>query len=135
MKNIVFVYPAYPAIFTLCTSLYRIFTASTRGFIMFQFAISAVIALIMAGCSGPRYIDYFPYHDDGTPKPKVAVMPILDSSYEVFKARYTGTQDCLGEEDVSWEGPAYSRSYCGRGYRRVISCLAKRLEEVIRSAK
>lgn len=47
---------------------------------MFRFAIAAFITLIAVACGGPRYVDYFPYHDDGTPKPKVALMPILDSS-------------------------------------------------------
>lgn len=48
---------------------------------MLQVLISAVFSmLLLVGCGGPRYIDYFPYHDDGTPKPRVAVMPIIDSS-------------------------------------------------------
>lgn len=47
---------------------------------MLQVVISAFLALIAVGCGGPRYIDYFPYHDDGTAKPKVALMPLLDST-------------------------------------------------------
>ena len=47
---------------------------------MFQFVISAFLSLIVMGCGGPRYVDYFPYHDDGTLKPKVALMPIFDAS-------------------------------------------------------
>lgn len=47
---------------------------------MLQLALSALLFFMAVGCGGPRYIDYFPYHDDGTVKPKVALMPILDSS-------------------------------------------------------
>lgn len=47
---------------------------------MLQIAMTALITLLAVGCSGPRYVDYFPYHDDGTPKPKVALMKIIDSS-------------------------------------------------------
>jgi hypothetical protein len=47
---------------------------------MFKTIIYAVLAVLTVGCSGPHYVDYFPYHDDGTPKPKVAIMPILDSA-------------------------------------------------------
>ncbi|HEV8052759.1 MAG TPA: hypothetical protein VGP47_09700 [Parachlamydiaceae bacterium] len=46
---------------------------------MLKYVISALLALISVAC-GPRYVDYFPYHDDGTAKPKVALMPIIDSS-------------------------------------------------------
>lgn len=35
--------------------------------------------LLMSTACAPRYVDYFPYHDDGCAKPKVAIMPILDS--------------------------------------------------------
>jgi hypothetical protein len=48
---------------------------------MLQAILSAMIALITIGCGGPRYVDYFPYHDDGTPKPRVALMNIVDSSH------------------------------------------------------
>lgn len=48
--------------------------------LMLQVVISALLIFIGVGCGGPRYVDYFPYHDDGTIKPKVALMPILDSS-------------------------------------------------------
>lgn len=47
---------------------------------MLQIFLSALLTLVAVGCSGPRYVDYFPYHDDGTLKPKVALMPIIDSS-------------------------------------------------------
>lgn len=46
---------------------------------MLQIILSAMLSLIAVGC-GPRYVDYFPYHDDGTQKPKVALMPIIDST-------------------------------------------------------
>ena len=48
---------------------------------MLKFLFSALVTMIVAvGCGGPNYIDYFPYHDDGTPKPRVALMPVIDSS-------------------------------------------------------
>jgi hypothetical protein len=34
---------------------------------------------ILAGC-GPYYVDYFPYHNDGTRKPSVVLLPIIDRS-------------------------------------------------------
>jgi hypothetical protein len=38
-----------------------------------------VLSLFTISC-GPHYADYFPYHDDGTPKPQVALLPVIDSS-------------------------------------------------------
>lgn len=49
---------------------------------MLRIMISVFLVLIVGGC-GPRYIDYFPCHDDGTPKPKVALMPIINSTPEL----------------------------------------------------
>lgn len=43
-------------------------------------ALFIILALVVTACNGPHYIDYFPYHDDGTPKPKVVVIPLVDSS-------------------------------------------------------
>lgn len=38
-----------------------------------------MIALMTTGCSSaPRYVDYFPYHDDGRSKPCVALLPMFD---------------------------------------------------------
>jgi len=48
---------------------------------MLQILFSALIALFAVGCSGPHYVDYFPYHDDGTPKPRVALMTVVDSTH------------------------------------------------------
>ena len=31
---------------------------------------------ILCGCSAPRYGDFFLYHDNGVPKPKVVVLPV-----------------------------------------------------------
>lgn len=45
---------------------------------MLQVLITGFLALITMGCGGPRYIDYFPCYDDGTTKPKVALMPIAN---------------------------------------------------------
>lgn len=35
-----------------------------------------LIILLLTSCSGPRYVDFFPYHDDGKAKPKVVLLPI-----------------------------------------------------------
>lgn len=48
---------------------------------MFRIAIAALISIVAVACGGPRYVDYFQYHDDGTPKPKVAILPIIDSTH------------------------------------------------------
>lgn len=37
------------------------------------------LVLLFGGCS-PQYSDFFPYHDDGTPKPYVALLPVIDES-------------------------------------------------------
>ena len=34
-----------------------------------------LLSICAVGC-GPRYVDYFPYHDDGAAKPKVVFLPI-----------------------------------------------------------
>lgn len=67
---------------------------------MFRFAILTFVALMAVGCSGPRYVDYFPYHDDGTPKPKLALIPVVDSSdcglpWDVAKEITQGIHDHL----------------------------------------
>lgn len=36
-----------------------------------------MMAFVVTGC-GPRYVDYFPYFDDGTCKPCVAILPVRD---------------------------------------------------------
>jgi hypothetical protein len=38
-------------------------------------------ALTLASCGGPRYVDYFPYHDNGMAKPAVALLPTLDRTH------------------------------------------------------
>lgn len=45
---------------------------------MLQILLSLVLSLIAMGCCEPRYVDFFPCHDDGRPKPKVAVIPMQD---------------------------------------------------------
>lgn len=35
----------------------------------------SLFLIILTSC-GPRYVDFFPYHDDGTVKPKVILTPI-----------------------------------------------------------
>lgn len=46
---------------------------------MLKIFLSLMLSLIAVGC-GPRYVDYFPCHDDGTVKPHIAFIPIIDSS-------------------------------------------------------
>jgi hypothetical protein len=46
---------------------------------MLKIVLSFVLSLLAVGC-GPRYVDYFPYHDDGRPKPKVVLLPVVDES-------------------------------------------------------
>jgi hypothetical protein len=43
--------------------------------------VMTVFTMLMGvACGGPRYVDYFPYHDDGMPKPRVAVIPLSDNT-------------------------------------------------------
>lgn len=52
---------------------------------MFRLLSLFLMALTLAGCSeSPRYVDYFPYHDDGIAKPRVAIIPMIDNSNKVF---------------------------------------------------
>lgn len=44
---------------------------------MSKIILSLMLALIAVGC-GPRYVDYFPCHDDGRPKPKVVIVPVAE---------------------------------------------------------
>jgi hypothetical protein len=74
---------------------------------MLRIVLSALLTLIAVGCGGPRYVDYFPYHDDGTLKPKVALMPILDSSQCVLPWDFT--------EEIS-EGIYYELMNSGEFY-------------------
>lgn len=46
---------------------------------MLRLFLSLFISLVAVGC-GPRYIDCFPCHDDGTVKPVVALLPAIDAS-------------------------------------------------------
>lgn len=46
---------------------------------MVRTIFTLLVTLLMVGC-GPRYIDYFPFHDDGTPKPKVALLAVIDTT-------------------------------------------------------
>ena len=42
-----------------------------------KFILTISVLLISVSCSH-QYSDFFPYRDDGTPKPKVAMLPVLD---------------------------------------------------------
>lgn len=45
---------------------------------MLRIFFTFMMTLFLTGC-GPRYVDYFPCHDDGTAKPKVALLPIINT--------------------------------------------------------
>ncbi len=47
---------------------------------MLKIILSMLITILAVGCGAPRYVDYFPCRDDGTPKPKVALIPAVDIS-------------------------------------------------------
>lgn len=47
---------------------------------MQRLLLATLLSVLTLGCGGPRYADYFPYHDDGRPKPQVALLPIVDHS-------------------------------------------------------
>lgn len=40
--------------------------------------IFLLLSLFTVSC-GPHYVDYFPYHDDGAPKPHVVFLPVIDN--------------------------------------------------------
>lgn len=46
---------------------------------MLKTLLIIMISFLAVSC-GPHYVDYFPYHDDGTPKPQVALLPVTDVS-------------------------------------------------------
>lgn len=80
---------------------------------MLRYLLFVSLTLLTVGC-GPRYVDYFPYHDDGTPKPQVALVPVMvptaihsssDLSRELTdKIRYEimneGTLFLFSEEEI-----------------------------------
>lgn len=46
---------------------------------MLNILLSIFVACVVTGCSGPRFIDYFPYNDNGIPKPRIALMPVIST--------------------------------------------------------
>lgn len=46
---------------------------------MLKIFASLMMLVLLAGC-GPHHVDYFPYHDDGTMKPHIALIPVVDDS-------------------------------------------------------
>jgi hypothetical protein len=46
---------------------------------MHRLLFAFLVLAFTAGC-GPHYVDYFPYQDDGTAKPCIALAPIADCS-------------------------------------------------------
>lgn len=40
--------------------------------------LAVLLCFLTLACGGPRYVDYFPYHDDGRPKPQVVLLPVVD---------------------------------------------------------
>lgn len=47
---------------------------------MYRLLLCALFALFATSCGGPKYVDYFPYCDSGKPKPKLVLIPVIDSS-------------------------------------------------------
>lgn len=43
---------------------------------MLRILLPLLISLFVTSC-GPRYVDYFPCHDDGKAKPQVALLPVM----------------------------------------------------------
>jgi hypothetical protein len=46
---------------------------------MKRLLLALILSMTVVSC-GPRYVDYFPCHDDGTSKPAVAMLPIVDKT-------------------------------------------------------
>ena len=46
---------------------------------MTRLLLMLLVTMATFGCGGPRYVDFFPYHDDGTPKPKIVVLPMSET--------------------------------------------------------
>lgn len=44
---------------------------------MLRIILALFVSLLAFSCGGPRYVDYFPCHDDGRCKPSVVVVPVL----------------------------------------------------------
>lgn len=44
---------------------------------MLRIALSFILTMLAVSCGGPRYVDYFPCHDDGKMKPSVVVVPVM----------------------------------------------------------
>lgn len=58
---------------------------------MLKIVLTLIVSMLTVSCGGPRYIDYFPCHDDGRAKPQVALVPVLVPS------NYTGATDLSRE--------------------------------------
>lgn len=54
------------------------------------------IVLFFCGCGQPRYVDFFPYHDDGSPKPAVCFLPVQDAGGGEESVRYL-------DQAIRWE--------------------------------
>lgn len=86
--------------------------------------LSILMTMIAVACSGPRYVDYFPYHDDGKPKPKVALMPIIDRSNSGLPWNVSEelSQGLYYELMNSGELYVMSQQECGPGWEKRESC-------------
>ena len=51
---------------------------------------------LLVGCGVPHYVDFFRYHDDGTPKPKVVFLPICREPCDQEMADYL-------DEAIRWK--------------------------------
>lgn len=47
---------------------------------MMRLILACLMSLLTIGCSAPRHVEHIPYYDDGTVKPKIVLLPIIDNS-------------------------------------------------------
>lgn len=47
--------------------------------VFLRIIFTLLMTVLMAACA-PSYVDYFPYHEDGRPKPKVVLLPLVDDT-------------------------------------------------------
>lgn len=47
-----------------------------------------LLSLFSVGC-GPRYVDFFPCHSDGTPKPRISFVPVFDCTQRALSQEFT----------------------------------------------
>lgn len=51
---------------------------------MLRLLMGLLCLSLFGGCCGPYYEDFFPYHDDGTRKPHVALLPVQNGTGQLL---------------------------------------------------